>query len=168
MSTFGSFAGTVTSISDFFGGSHIPSECYKLMTVQNTDGSIVNFEIAPTTYFIDHIIISVGDPVIGYYDANAPAIMIYPPQYQAVVISKLSQNLNVKVDYFNTQLLSSDGTLKLLLSPFTLILQENGQLFTSSPANHNLIVEYGAATRSIPAQTVPYRIIVLCRSSGPL
>lgn len=163
MSTFGSFSGIVTAISDFFGGSHVPSECYKLMTVQNTDGRIVNFVIMPTTYFVDHIIISIGDPVIGYFDANAPALMIYPPQYQAVVMAKLSQNQNIKVDYFDSQLLSSDGTLKLIISPFTLIIQENGQLFTANPSNHNLIIEYGASTRSIPAQTVPYKIIVMCQ-----
>jgi hypothetical protein len=164
MAAFGSFMGTVTAINDFWGGSHIPSECYKLMTVQNADGAIVNFEITPTTYFVDHEIISIGDPVIGYYDANAPALMIYPPQYQAIVMVKLSQSQNVKVDFFDSQLLSSDGSLLLMICPYTQILQENGLLFTANPANHNLIVEYWSSTRSIPAQTVPHKIIVMCQS----
>lgn len=164
MSTFGSFIGTVTMIADFWENSQGPSECYKLMTVKNTNGNIVNFVITPTTYFVDHIIISIGDPVIGYYDAEAPAPMIYPPQYRAIVMARLSQNQNVKVDFFNSQLISSDGALRLMISPFTQILQENGQFFTGNPANHNLIVQYGASTKSIPAQTVPYKIIVMCKS----
>lgn len=164
MSAFGSFKGTVTMMEDFWGGSRAPFECYKLMTVQNTDGSIVNFVIEPTTYFVDHRIISIGDPVIGYYDANAPVPLIYPPQYRAMVVARLSNDKNVKVDFFNSRLISSDGALKLTINPTTIILQENGQLFTANPANHNLIVEYGASTRSIPAQTVPYKIVVMCRA----
>lgn len=72
------------------------------------------------------------------------------------------QGQNVKVDYFNEQLESSDGTLKLNIGPFTQIVMENGQWFTASPANHDLIVIYGPTTRSIPAQTTPYKIIVMC------
>jgi hypothetical protein len=165
MATFGSFFGIVTMISDFWTGSEAPSGCYKLMTVQNSDGNTVNFVITPITYFVDHAIISVGNPVIGFYDLNAPVPLIYPPQYRAVVMARLTQSQNVKVDFFNNQLISSDGTLKLIISPFTQIIQENGQVFTASPANKNLIVVFGASTKSIPAQTVPYKIIVMCQST---
>ena len=165
MATFGSFFGIVTKISDFFTGSEAQSGCYKLMTVQNSDGNTVNFVITPTTYFVDHVIISVGNPVIGFYDLNAPVPLIYPPQYQAVVMARLTQNQNIKVDFFNNQLISSDGTLKLIISPFTQIIQENGQVFTANPTNKNLIVVFGASTMSIPAQTVPYKIIVMCQST---
>lgn len=160
---FGYFFGIATMINDFWTGSEAPSGCYKLMTVQNADGNTVNFVITPTTYFVDHIIISVGDPVIGFYDADAPVPLIYPPQYRAIVMARITQNQNIKVDYFDSQFVSSDGTLKLLISPSTQIIQENGQLFTANPANKNLIVVFGASTRSIPAQTVPYKIIVMCQ-----
>lgn len=162
MANFGSFSGVVTAISDFSTGAGAPTGCYKLMSVQSTDGSIVNFVITPTTYFVDHVMVNPGDPVTGFYNANVPVPLIYPPQYQAVVMARATQNQNVKVDFFNSQLVSSDGTLKLNISPFTQIIQENGQAFTGSPANKNLIVLYGPVTMSIPAQTVPYRIIVLC------
>ena len=135
------------------------------MTVQNSDGNTVNFVITPTTYFVDHINISVGNPVIGFYDLNAPVPLIYPPQYRAVVMARLTQNQNVKVDFFNNQLISSDGTLKLIIGSFTQIIQENGQVFTANPANRNLIVVFGASTKSIPAQTVPYKVIVMCQST---
>ena len=162
MAAFGSFSGVVTAISDFSMGAGAPSGCYRLMSVQSMDGNIVNFVILPTTYFVDHVMVNPGDRVTGFYNANAPAPLIYPPQYQAVVMARVAQNQNVKVDFFNSQLVSSDGTLRLNIGPFTQIIQENGQAFTGSPANRNLAVVYGAATMSIPAQTVPYRIIVLC------
>ncbi|MDM5210707.1 hypothetical protein QUF94_04530 [Peribacillus sp. NJ4] len=163
MTTFYSFHGTVTVISDFFTGQNGEREgCYKLFTIENELGSIVNFVVSPSTYFVDHEMVIVGDRVTGYYDGDLPAILIYPPQYQALVMVKDNPNQNVKVDYFNNQLVSSDGQLQLKLSPYTQIFLTNGQLFSRYPANRDLIVFYGPATRSIPAQTTPYRIIVLC------
>jgi hypothetical protein len=164
MAGFGYFWGTVTSISDFWTGSKAPSGCYKLMAVQNSNGDIVNFVVSPTTYFVDNVMIRVGNAVIGFYDLNAPVPLIYPPQYRAIVMAKITQNQNVKVDFFNNQLISSDGTLKLIISPLTQIIQENGQAFTANPANRNLTVVFGVSTKSIPAQTVPYKIIVMCQS----
>jgi len=150
-------------ISDFLTGQNGESEgCYKLFTVENELGAIVNFVVSPTTYFVDHEMIVVGDRLTGYYDGDAPALLIYPPQYQALVMVKDNPNQNVKVNYFNNQLVSSDGQLQLNLSPFTQIILTNGQLFSRYPANRDLIVIYGPTTRSIPAQTTPYRIIVLC------
>lgn len=162
MTTFGSFYGIITMIDDFSTGIGESTGCYKLMTVQKRDGSIVNFVVTPTTYFVDHAMMSVGDIVIGFYDAYAPVPLIFPPQFRAIVMSRLALGKNVKVDYFNEQLISSDGTLKLNIAPFTQIILENGQAFTGNPANHNLIVVYGPTTRSIPAQTAPYKIIVMC------
>lgn len=162
MINFGSFFGIITSISDFWTDNNNPTGCYKLMTVQSRDRSIVNFVITPTTYFVDHIAVQIGDVVTGYYDADAPVPLIYPPQYQALVVARAMPNVFVKVDYFNSQLISSDGNLRLNISPFTEILLENGQTFTGSLANRNLIVTYGATTRSIPAITTPYEIIVIC------
>lgn len=163
MAAFLSFFGVVTTIENFDVGGQEQAGCNKLMTVQNRDGSIVNFVISPATYFVDQAIVSVGDLVTGYSDANVPVPLIYPPRYQALVIAKFTTGQNVKVDHFNSQLVSSDGMLKINLSPFTQMLLENGQIFTGNPANRNLIVIYSAATMSIPAQTTPYRIIVMCR-----
>ena len=163
MTTFLSYSGVVTMIRDFQTGAKEPSGCYKFISVRNTGGGTVNFIAAPYTYFIDNVCLMVGDPVTGFYDANAPVPMIYPPQYQAIVMTKISPSQNVKVDYFDDQLISSDGMLKLNVDPFTQMQLENGQTFTRDPANRNLIVLYGPSTRSIPAQTTPYKIIVMCR-----
>lgn len=162
MVKFQEFSGFVTKIDDFSIGQNNEVGCYKLFSVDNGHGNVVNFVIEPTTYFVDHVMVSVGDRVTGFYDANAPTVLIFPPQFRAVVMCKDSPNRRVKVDYFNRRLESSDGTLKLNLSPMTKIVLENGQAFTGSVARRNLIVVYGATTRSIPAQATPSKIIVMC------
>lgn len=162
MTAFRSFYGMITMINDFWTGDEETTGCYKIMTVQNMEGDIVNFVVTPATYFVDHAMMVIGDWVIGFYDANAPVPLIFPPQFRAIVMARIIPGLTVKVDYFNSELISSDGTLKLNVSPFTQIILENGQVFTGNPANRNLIVVYGPTTRSIPAQTTPYKIIVMC------
>lgn len=162
MTVFEYFYGVITMINDFNTGTGESTGCYKLITVQNREGSIVNFVISPNTYFVDHAMVSVGNAVVGFYDAYAPVPLIFPPQFRAIVMSILIPGQNVKVSYFNEQLVSIDGTLKLNISPFTQVILENDQDFTGNPANHNLVVVYGPTTKSIPAQTTPYKIIVLC------
>jgi hypothetical protein len=121
MINFYSFRGTVTMISDYNIGQE-GEGCYKLMTVEDGSGEIVNFVVSPTTYFVDHSVVAVGDRITGYYDGNAPVPLIYPPQYQALVIVKDSPYQNVKVDYFNSLLVSNDGQLRLNISPYTQIV----------------------------------------------
>lgn len=160
---FASFSGKVTMIEDFYTGQNDSSMgCYKFMSLENVDMRIVNFIISPETYFVNHEVIKVGDEVTGFYDANAPTILIYPPQYRAIVIAKNTESENVTVDYFNSELISSDGNLKLNISPSTEVFLTNDQIFNRYPGNRNLIVVYGSTTFSIPAQTTPYKIIVLC------
>ncbi len=163
MVNFGVFEGTITFISDFPISPNGASEgCYKMFTLEDGNGGIVNFVVSPTTYFVDHSTARTGDRIVGYFDTNAPVPLIYPPQYRAIVMVKNRTYQNVKIDYFNDQLLSSDGQLQLNISPITQLVLQNGQQFSSNPANRNLIVIYGPSTKSIPAQTTPYRIIVLC------
>jgi hypothetical protein len=162
MVLFHSFQGTIIKIDNFPTGSEINSGCYQIMSIKNSDGNLVNFIVTPFTYFIDQVMVRVGDAVTGYYDANAAVPFIYPPQLQAIVMARDTLNQNIEIDYFNSQLVSSDGTLKLNIDRSTQIVLENGQMFLGEPANRNLIVIYGATTRSIPPQTTPYKIIVMC------
>jgi hypothetical protein len=164
MQYYGHFSGTVTGISDFWAYSG-QEGCTKLMSLTDGRGSIVNFVIDPDTYFIDREALNIGDAAAGFYDATLPVIMIYPPQYRAAVMAKASPDRSVAVDRFDSRLVSSDGTLKLNVSPFTQIVLENDQPFTGSLEDRDLIVIYGAATRSIPAQTTPDKIIVMCRKA---
>ena len=130
--------------------------------VEQRPDQIVNFVVAPTTYFINQTIVTVGDQVTGFYDANAPVPLIYPPQYAALVMNKETSGQFVTVSHFDDQLVSSDHTLQLLVGPGTQVVLQNGQPFNGQLANRDLIVVYGASTRSIPAQTTPSQIIVLC------
>ena len=160
MVNFKSFRGVITQISDFPVGRNGDRDgCYKMMSVEDGVGGVVNFVISPSTYFVNQEVVTAGEWVTGYYDGDAPVPMIYPPQYRALIVVNFQ---NVKVDFFNQQLVSSDGQLQLNLSPSIVMSLKNGQPFTKSPANRNLIVMYGPTTRSIPAQTTPYEIIVWC------
>ena len=99
-----------------------------------------------------------------FYDADAPAVLIYPPRLQAIVVASNNLNKNVKVDYFDSNLLSQDKALQLNIGENTEMIMENGQSFTGNLGNHYLVVMYTTSTRSIPAQTTPEKVIVLCQS----
>ncbi len=161
---FLSFTGIVMNIEQIETGMHGGvSTCMQLFTVKGPQGEIVNFHVAGDTYFVHHEVITKGDQITAFYDANAPAPLIYPPQYRAIVIAKVNPLYFVKVSYFNQNLLSEDGQLQLILSRETKVFMENSQPFKGNPQNQNLIVLYGPTTRSIPAQTTPYEVIVLCQ-----
>ncbi|WJY26829.1 hypothetical protein [Sporosarcina trichiuri] len=163
MGNFGSFTGTVMDIEDVPIGQHQESDCYKIYTVEQAPDQIVRFTVSPTTYFTDQAVVMPGDTVTGFYDADAPVILIYPPQYSALVMSKEVPGQFTTVAQFDEQLISSDGSLQLLLDDDTPVFLPNGQPFNGSLANRDLIVTYSRTTRSIPAQTTPSRIVVLCR-----
>jgi len=162
MIDFYSFTGIVAAISNFETQNYENEGCNQWMSVSNGNDGIVNFVVSPDTYFADQEVVRVGDFVTGYYNGNAPAILIYPPQYPALVVVKYNPYQNVKADYFNSHFISSDGQLKLNIAPYTKIMLKNGQPFTGNPANRNLIAFYGVSTRSIPAQTTPTKIVVWC------
>jgi hypothetical protein len=79
--SFAAVRGVVTGIVDFNPSPTDPSGgCYKLMSLESEERGPVNLIISAETYFVDHEVVQVGDRVTGFYDANAPAILIYPPQ----------------------------------------------------------------------------------------
>lgn len=106
-------------ISDFMTGINGETGCDKLVSVDNGYGSLVNFVMTPDTYVINYVMLSVGDKITGFYGMDLAVPLIYPPQYHAVVMVKDIPYQNVKVDYFNNQLESSDGKLKLNIAPST-------------------------------------------------
>jgi hypothetical protein len=159
---FNSFTGTVKAITDFEG-----VEGSKFVLVESSDGEEANIILSKHTYVLNNAAIAVGSVVTGYYDANAPMIMIYPAQYNAEVIVVDNKDYNVKVDLFDENLLSSDQFLKLNISDETEIILQDGTAFKGVLANRKLIVLYGASTKSIPAQTTPDKIIVLSQIEAP-
>ena len=151
--------GIVTNISNLNDDG-----CTKLFEVRDQNGRITNFVITPSTYFINQANIARGMSITVFYAADAPAVLIYPPRLQAVVVASNNLNKNVKVDYFDSNLLSQDKALQLNIDENTEVILENGQTFTGNLGNHYLIVIYTNSTRSIPAQTTPEKVIVLCQS----
>ena len=67
------------------------------------------------------------------------------------------------LDYFDDSLASADGSLKLNIGPMTNVQTLNGQQYTCSPESTELLVYYTTTTFSMPAQTTPQKIIVLCQ-----
>lgn len=135
--------------------------CQQMITVQNTEG-VHNFIISPETYVIDMVRLRSGMQVSAFYDANRPVPLIYPPQYQAVIVGRNVPNEKIYVGYFDENLTSTDEQLKLNISRGTEIITANGQQYLCPVGQHTLIVYYTMTTRSIPPQTTPRKIIVMC------
>lgn len=160
---FGKFSGEVTNITQMNGYGYGGGEgCFVMFTLQNKEGEVVNFIVTPETYTVNSNRLNVGEQITGFYDMQAPAVLIFPPQYHAVVLAGERSGENIAVDYFDWNLVSGDRTLKINPSRRTQIFMENGLPFSGSITGRNLIVIYGPSTRSIPAQTTPERIIVMC------
>ncbi len=161
-SYFNSFTGTVKEIrdSESMKGS-------KFITVESEGGATSTIVVSSDTYVVNHAEIIVGSVITGFYDANAPMLMIYPPQYNAKVVAVENKEQNVKVDVFDKDLVSADHSLKLNINEDTKIALEDGTVYDGELANKTLVVIYGATTKSIPAQTNPSQIVVLQEKAVP-
>lgn len=135
--------------------------CSQMMTLRTEDG-IVNFVISPQTQIIDSRLLRVGMRVAAFYDSSLPMPLIFPPQYQAQIVTTTGRNEQVTLRDFDRNLLASDGSLQLNIAGNTMIRTANGQSFQCNPAGRTLLVYYTVTTRSIPPQTTPSRIIVFC------
>ena len=145
--------------------SNMSNDCCNLMVTLITENGIVNMIVTPDTYVVNNLRLRRGMSVVAFYDADAPAVLIFPPQYRAEIIAQKSQQENVTIQRFDDNLVSFDNTLQLNIGPNTMITTTNGQPFTCDLGNRQLMVFYGNTTRSIPPQTTPRRIIVLCNDN---
>lgn len=148
--------GIIQSITPFGGDC-----CQQQVSVRTGDG-IINFIVGPDTYVLNNVRLRPGMNVTAFYDANLAVPLIYPPQYRAVFIGRRNPGENIYAGYFDENLNSADGTLKLNIDRSTSIITANGQSYNCEPGGHTLIAYYTDATRSIPAQTTPRKIIVVC------
>lgn len=135
--------------------------CMQQVTVWNPDG-IQNFIVSPDTYVISEVRLRVGMNVTAFYDADLPIPLVYPPQYQAIFIGRRNPQETIYAGEFGQDLVAADGSLKLNVGRSTEIVTSNGQSFPCSPAGQLLIVYYSASTKSVPPQTTPRKIIVVC------
>jgi hypothetical protein len=141
----------------------MPGQCCQQLVTMRTEEGIVRLLVTPDTYVIGSVRLRPGMSVAGFYDGNAPVPLIFPPQYNALIIGQRNPLEEITVNFFDNNLIASDGSLALNPGPSTEVITSNGQQFSCSLANQTLIVYYRTTTRSIPPQTTPRRIIVLCR-----
>lgn len=135
--------------------------CSQRMSLR-TENGIVNFMINPDTQIIDSRQLRPGMRVAAFYDGSLPVPLIFPPQYTAQIITVIGRNEQVMLNFFDRNLLAEDKSLQLNIDRNTILNTVNGQSFTCDPGRRTLLVYYSVTTRSIPPQTTPRRIIVLC------
>lgn len=135
--------------------------CTQILSVVTGNG-VVNVILSGETQVIDNVRLRPGMRIAAFYDASLPAPLVFPAQYQAEVITTLRRNQEVVLGYFDEELVSEDGSLKLNPGTATSVVTANGQRFLCSPGNSELLAYYTSASRSIPAVAVPQRVVVMC------
>lgn len=135
--------------------------CSQMISLQAGNG-IVNFMVDSQTQVIDSRQLRPGMRVAAFYDDSLPVPLIFPPQYRAQLVTALGRNEQVMLKFFNRNLVASDQSLQLNVAPNTVVNTVNGQNVTCNLGNQTLLVYYTATTRSIPPQTSPGKIVVLC------
>lgn len=160
--SFGSMTGTIVEMTPMRLGNRRADACRIFVTVEDMDGNTINFIMTPSTYVVDFTTLSVGMRCTFWYRADAPVPLIYPPQYNAVVVAQERNDRFVNVSYYNSALINEEQTLQLNIDGTVDIRTTNNQYYQGNPANHNLVVSYVTSTRSLPAQTTPRRVMVLC------
>ncbi|MBD5526287.1 MAG: hypothetical protein HDR04_18195 [Lachnospiraceae bacterium] len=138
------------------------NDCCSQMMSLHTENGIVNFMITSETRIIDSRQLRPGLRVAAFYDASLPVPLIFPPQYRAQIITVLGRDEQVMINEFNRNLVAADNSLQLNIARNTSIETINGQSTSCSPGNQTLLVYYTTTTRSIPPQTTPRRVIILC------
>lgn len=157
MALYQSVSGIIQNISN------LSDNCCNLIVSIISENGIVNLLVSPDTYVANCLRLVRGMSIIAFYDANAPVPLISPPQFQAIVIAQKSPRENVMLMKFDENLTAYDNSLQLNIGPNTMVTTSNGQPFNCSLGNHLLLVYYSETTRSIPPQTSPRRIIVMCQ-----
>lgn len=135
--------------------------CEQQVTIRSNN-QINHFIVGPDTYVIGEIRLRPGMSVTAFYDASLPIPLIFPPRYQAVIIGRKNPSETIFAGYFDENLTAENDALRLNIARSTQVVTSNGQTFNCRPENQMLVVYYSETTRSIPPQTTPRKIIVLC------
>ena len=138
--------------------------CGYLVTLRPDDGrrGTVQFVLTGETVVVDMRRLYPGMRAAMFYDTRLPMPLIYPPRYQAQLVTVLNREEQVLLAYFDANLVAAGGKLALNLGRNTWITTLNGQEFRCELADQELLVYYTATTRSLPPQTTPRRVIVIC------
>ena len=154
---------TFEKVEGIIRGINRADSCCSMVVSLISDSNIVNAVVTGETTIIDNVRLRPGMRIAVFYDTNLPMPAIYPPQYRAELVTSLRRGQQVMLDYFDENLTSADQSLKLNIGPMTDVVTLNGQQYTCSPENTELLVYYTNTTFSIPAQTTPQKVVVLCQ-----
>lgn len=161
------FEGKITEINDGENTFSIrvmsdETDPYNGMVFHINDGVILlNDE---TKDFVSKDTLKKGDLISAYYGKDTMMMLSMPPQLSPdVIVVKESKEFSaIKVDKFDKDLLSSDGSLKINQSDNTIIVDKDGnKLKKEDILNKDLIIFYSIVLESYPAQTTPEKIIVI-------
>ena len=148
-----------------------------LVSITDEDGNPATLVITDRTAFPFENGIAAGDVVTGYYLADAPMILIWPPQYTAaILVAGQPEGMAVAADRFYTMdsnqdfMLSQSGQLAFRTDENTEIVLANGDDFSDGDIEgRRMIVIYGPfVTASYPAQATAIKVIVLYEDPVPL
>ena len=162
MATFFPITGTVTQIEPMQSSANNWCGCSLMISISTDYQGMVSLVVTPYTYIFNQEALQPGDSITAFYDASAPAPLIFPPQYRVVAIVKNMDGRMMDFSYYDENLVNFAGTLQLAPTDNTVIAYPNGQTFPGSPANHYVLVIYSTSTRSILALTEPSSITVFC------
>ena len=135
--------------------------CSRILSLQTPEEQ-ADFVLSADTTVIDCVPIRTGMRIAAFFDSKAPMPLVYPPRYQAVLVTRMERGENVMLSEFDENLVSAGNTLQLNISPLTRIVTLNGQRTKCTPAQKKLLVYYSTTTRSIPPQTTPRKLVVFC------
>lgn len=154
---FMSFSGTTVDASPAEDGYFLLLQC-------DETGSQVNFLIDFNTAFLTTEAISMGMPVVAYFDTTLPEPMIYPPQHRAVAIVH-GTTMHVILDRFDENMQAYNSTNTLEIADDTEIVIQGNIPFEGDIADlagRKLLVEfYEEGIVIVPAKiTVLFEIAV--------
>ncbi|MCI8513603.1 MAG: hypothetical protein HFI93_03085 [Lachnospiraceae bacterium] len=139
-----------------------PDNCCSQMVTLRTENGPVQFVVTPETF------VAGGRPLrprmlaTFFYDSTLPVPLIQPPQYTAIAAAPLLPGQTAALAFFNEELVAEDQSLQLNPGRGTAVFTANGQRYACHPGNNLLLVYYQTTTRSLPPQTTPDKIFVLC------
>ncbi len=107
--------------------------------------------------------IAVDMEVSVIYHKSTVMALSYPPMLGPdVVVLHDGVEHSTYVEYFNEELLSADGSLRLNMADETQIVDYKGNSLTKEDIyERDLVVFYSMVLESYPAQTTPHKIIVM-------
>lgn len=155
-SKYMSVSGIVQNISPIDGQC-----CEKMISILGSNG-ITNVILQSDTYVVNNTRLLRGMQISAFYDANQAIPLIFPPQYRATAIAQKFPDEFIVLDSFDDDLVGYNNSLQLNIAPMTKVNTANGQKYTCDLSDKLLMVFYTKTTRSMPPQTTPEKIIVMC------